>query len=198
MNLISRPSAVTFEEFCLLVKEDEKADLIDGVIYMASPESIEGNELVGWLFRLVAGFVEERDLGRVYVSRIAFRLGPTQGPEPEIAFVRKDRLRLRRRGYFDGPPDLAIEVVSPDSVERDYVKKREQYRKAGVTEYWIIDDVEQKVTVYRLAPRGRYQEVRPKKGVLRSQVLPGFWLRPGWLWQDPRPKKTRAAKSAGG
>jgi len=181
----------TFEDFCLLIKDGQKGDLIDGVIYMASPENTDANDLFGWLFRLLGDFVEERDLGRIFGSRVAFRLDDDHGPEPDIAFVRTDRLHLVKRGYVDGPPDLAIEIVSPESMERDYVEKREQYRQAGVPEYWIVDEMQQRVTLLKRSASGAYREAKPRKGVLHSQALPGFWLRPEWLWQQPRPKKTR-------
>lgn len=181
---------ITFEDFCLIVREDQKADLIDGVIYMASPESTDSNRLEVWLLRLISDFVDERELGEVFVSRVAFRLDKPQGPEPDIAFVRTDRLHLVEHGFVNGPPDLAIEIVSPDSIERDYVAKREQYRKAGVAEYWIIDEMEERVTLLRRTTTGAYREMKPRKGVLHSRVLPGFWLRTEWLWQEPRPKKT--------
>jgi Uma2 family endonuclease len=157
---------------------------------MASPDNTDADDLFMWLGRLMGDFVEERALGRVFGSRVAFRLDKPQGPEPDIAFVRTDRLHLVKRGYVEGAPDLAVEIVSPDSVERDYVLKREQYRQAGVAEYWIVDEMEQRVTLLRLTAAGAYREAKPRKGLLHSQVLPGFWLRPQWLWQQPRPKKT--------
>jgi Uma2 family endonuclease len=180
----------TFEEFCLLSKDGEKADLIDGVIHVASPENTDAARLATWLGGLIDLFVETHDLGQVFVSpRVAFRLAPRQAPEPDLAFVRKGRLRRVRRGYVDGPPDVAVEIVSPDSVERDYVHKREQYRRARVPEYWIIDEMLERVTWLRLNAAGAYRGVRPRDGVLHSRALPGFWLRPDWLWQEPRPKK---------
>jgi Uma2 family endonuclease len=179
----------TFDEFCAVIPNGQKADLIDGVIYMASPDNTQAGELFMWFGGIVDFYVDERDLGKVYGLRIAFRLDDTNSPEPDIAFVRKDRLRLLRRGYFAGAPDLAVEIVSPDSVDRDYVTKRALYQEAGVREYWIIDPLQQKVTWLRLDAKGKYREVRPRKGELHSQVLPGFWLRPEWLWQEPLPKK---------
>lgn len=178
----------TFEDFCFLIKDGEKGDLIDGVIYMSSPDNTEANSIFMWLGRLIGAFVEEHELGEVYGSRVAFRLGETQGPEPDIAFVRKDRLHIVERGHVNGPPDLAVEIVSPDSIERDYVRKREQYRQAGVPEYWIVDELEQRVVLLKRSASGAYREIKPRKGALHSQVLPGFWLRPEWLWQEPRPK----------
>lgn len=190
MATVPRTGLLTFDDFCVLVKDGQKADLIDGVIYMASPENIDSNLLEVWLLRLISDFVEERSLGQVLVSRVAFRLGEHQAPEPDISFVRTERLHLLHRGYVEGPPDLAIELVSPESRERDYERKREQYRRAGVTEYWIVDEMEQRVTLLRLTTSGAYREVRPRKGVLHSEALTGFWLRPEWLWQQPRPRKS--------
>lgn len=189
MGIETNGQKYTFEEFCFLIKDGEKGDLIDGVIYMSSPENTDANALFCWLFRLIGDFVEERELGRIFGSRVAFRLGEPHGPEPDIAFVRKDRLHIVQRGFVEGPPDLAIEIVSPDSVERDCVHKREQYRQAGVLEYWIVDEMQQRIVLLKRSASGAYREVKPRKGVLHSKVLPGFWLRPEWLWQNPRPKK---------
>jgi Uma2 family endonuclease len=189
MNLKPRTGPVTFEEFCLLVKDGQKADLIGGVIYLASPDSLDANSLNGWLLMLVDLFAEAGGLGEVFFSRVAFRLTEIESPEPDIAFVRQDRLHLKQKGYFDGPPDLAVEIVSPDSIDRDYRLKRQQYQEAGVREYWIVDEAEQRLTWFALTPNGEFRRIRPRKGALHSQVLPGFWLRPEWLWHLPRPKK---------
>ena len=189
MSATTKKRLITFDEFCVLVKEDQKADLIDGVIHMASPENIEANDLFVWLLRLIADYVDEKDLGKVNGSRVAYRLAEHESPEPDIAFVRKKRLAIVQRTFVEGSPDLAIEIVCPESVERDYEKKRKQYQKAQVPEYWIVDEILQKMTLLRLDLEGRYREVRPRKGVLHSEALPGFWLRPEWLWQSPLPKK---------
>src|SRR3954464_9968834 len=103
---VSPGRSISFEGFCALVGDDQKADLIDGVIYMASPDNTEANELFLWLVPLLADYFEELVLGKVYGTRVAFRLGDNQGPEPDIAFVRTDRLHLVQFGYVDGPPDL--------------------------------------------------------------------------------------------
>jgi Uma2 family endonuclease len=189
MNMIPRSAQYTFDEFCTVVSDGQKADLIDGVIYMASPENTDAGRLYSWLFRLMSDFVEEHDLGEVHGSRIAFRLDERQSPEPDIAFLRKDQLHRVHRSHIEGPPDLAMEIVSPDSIECDYEKKFVQYRKGKVKEYWIVDQLEKKVTVYVLTPHGRYRRLRPRKGVQHSEALPGFWLKPRWLWQKPLPSK---------
>jgi Uma2 family endonuclease len=179
-----------FEDFCAMVHDGEKADLLDGVIYMASPDNTDAADLFVWLMTLLADYVQELDLGKVYGSRVAFRLSDTYSPEPDVAFLRRGREAIIERNYVDGAPDLAVEIVSPDSIERDYNIKRKAYEKAGVEEYWIVDEMDEAVYLLRLAKSGKYKQVRPQKGALISHVLPGFYLRPEWLWTRPLPKKT--------
>jgi Uma2 family endonuclease len=179
----------SFDDFCFLVKDGQKADLIDGVVYMASPENLGANRRFLWLAYLMGELSEETDQGDVFGSRVAFRLNDLSSPEPDLAFVRKARLHLMRPGFFKGRPDMAMEIVSPESIDRDYVIKRAQYEMAGVPEYWIIDDMQQKVTLLRLASNGKYREVKPRKGELHSTMLHGFWLRPEWLWREKLPRK---------
>jgi Uma2 family endonuclease len=187
MSTAARKKPITFEEFCRLVPDDQKADLIDGVIYMASPDNWIASTLFSWLFNLLGIYVQHNDLGAIVGSRTAFKLSDTNSPEPDIAFVRKSRLGLAQSNHFPGGPDLAVEIVSPDSVTRDYRMKRELYEQAGVREYWIVDEPKGKVTLLRLDAGGKFREVRPRKGVLTSRAVPGFWLRLDWLWQTPRP-----------
>ncbi len=184
-----KKASLTFADFFTLVKEKQKGELIDGIIYFAPLECPSTNSLFLWLSVVLDCYVEELDLGQVFGSRVAFRLSDTESPEPDLAVMLKHRLHLVERGFVDGRPDLAIEIVSPESVERDYVKKRRQYQKAGVPEYWIVDEDEKKVTLLRLGADHRYREERSRGGVLRSHILPGFWLRLEWLWQIPRNKK---------
>jgi Uma2 family endonuclease len=189
--MIAQPRKLdyTFDYFMTLVKDGEKADLIDGVIYMASPDNTDAGKLFVWLISLLHDFAELRDLGEVLGSRIAFRLDETNSPEPDVAFIRKDQVNRIHRGFVDGPPDVAIEIVSPDSVDRDYKTKRNQFETAGVREYWIVDETERKTTFLRLGRNKKYREVKLRKGVFTSTALPGFWIQPEWIWQEPRPRK---------
>jgi len=191
MSAITKMARYTFEDFCFLVKDGQKADLIDGVIYMASPDNTDANRLFIWVGGLVGLFAEETDQGEVFGSRVACRLDDKNAPEPDILFVRKKRRHQVKRGHVRGSPDAAWEIVSPESIDRDYIKKWKQYERACVPEYWIVDELEQKVTLLRLTKQGKYREVSPRNGELHSKVLKGFFLRPDWLWRKPLPKKTK-------
>jgi Uma2 family endonuclease len=183
---VYREGNVTFEQFVELVADGQKADLLDGVIYMASPDNIEGNDLNAWLCTILYGFADVNDLGKVYVSRVAYRIGTKRGPEPDLGFVPKALEWRRRRGYIDGPPALAVEIVSADSVHRDYVLKRRIYEQAGVQEYWIIDPEEERAT-FLVLRKGRFKERKPVKHIWQSEVLPGLVLDVRWFWNAHRP-----------
>ncbi len=176
----------TFDDFLALVGDDRKADLLNGVIYMASPESLEHNRLEGWLYRVVSRFVELRDLGEVFFGKVAFRLTEHYAPEPDLGFVAKGSGATLERGCVNGPPDLAVEIVSPDSVRRDYVDKRIAYEEAGVKEYWIIDPMRQETTFLVLSAE-TYQDQLPEKGEFHSKVLAGFSIEVAWLFSENRP-----------
>jgi Uma2 family endonuclease len=182
-----REGDVTFEDFLEIVPDGQKADLLDGVIYMASPDNTAANDLNSWLCAVIRTYVDARDLGSVYVSRVAYRIGPKRGPEPDLGFVSKEREATRMRGYIDGPPELAIEIVSPDSVQRDYLQKRAIYEQAGVREYWILDPDERRATFLVLG-RAKFKEHKPVRSIFHSRAVLGLWLDVRWLWADPRPK----------
>lgn len=178
---------VTFDEFMLLVGEKQRADLLDGIIYMASPVSWFHAELAGWLLTALTQFVQERDLGFVVGENVAYRLGEEWAPEPDISFIRKSRRHIVEKGHVNGAPDVAIEIVSPDSIQRDYEIKRLGYEKGGVREYWIIDP-DERATLFLVRHRDRFVE-RPLDGsVFRSDAIAGFELDARWLWQRPLPK----------
>src|SRR5437899_139118 len=142
---------VTFSEFYRLVPDGQKADLLDGVIYMASPDNDRSNDLNSFLDGLVRMYNDaERLGGRVFINRFAFRLTRYRAPEPDVGYVRKARLHLITRREMRGSPDVAVEVVSRDSRSRDYGLKKRIYEKAGVREYWIIDPIKKRAEFHRL------------------------------------------------
>jgi Uma2 family endonuclease len=181
---------VSFDDFCALIADGKKADLIDGVIYVASPDSRRSNELTALLTGLLDMFVAARGLGgRVYVNRFAFQLDKWNAPEPDVAYVSQARLQLVREGRMDGGPDVAVEIVTRDSRERDFVHKRRLYEEHRVSEYWLIDAIERRTQFLRLNETGVYEAVRlTRKRRFESRTIPGFWLDADWLVSDEVPR----------
>jgi Uma2 family endonuclease len=196
---------MSFARFC---RETEGmfAEWVDGeVIYQVVNQAHQ--DLVGLMYSALKHWVETHDAGKVclapysmnmVLSRIvkkplvrhAFR-------EPDVFFVAKPNLNRAQSRWLEGPADIAIEVVSKDSRLRDRRDKFYEYAAAGVLEYWIIEPERKAADFYRLNAEGFYEPMSVESGVFRSEVLPGFWLRTEWLWQEPAPKLTEIAKDLG-
>ncbi len=90
----------------------------------------------------------------------------------------------------EGPADLVIELLSDSSVTRDRDRKFYEYQEAGLPEYWLFDPRpgKQCADFYRLSAAGKYEAVAlDALGRYHSSVLPGFWMKPEWAWQEPQP-----------
>lgn len=188
MSVAAPERLLTVEEFFREIPDGVKADLIDGVIYLASPDSIE-DDRIGFLIRNLLEFYAIRTLrgGSTHGSRVAFVMGQRRAPEPDVSYVSPERQSILTRTRGTAGPDIAVEIVSTDSKDRDYHLKKQLYQDAGVREYWIIDPLRNHCTFYRLR-NGVYDEVPLKIGrVFVSEALPGFWLNTSWLLQTPLP-----------
>jgi Uma2 family endonuclease len=120
----------------------------------------------------VREFVVSRGLGRVYTES-GYRLTPHTVRGPDVSFVRTSRLQDPDE-YFDGAPDLAVEIVSPGDDASDLREKIKQYLDAGTSVVWVV------------YPRSRQIEIHtPDKTIRRlgvedmleaPRLLPGFQL----------------------
>lgn len=176
---------ITFEEFLDWCDEDTRAEWVDGEVVFMSPENEGHQGGLLFLLRIVAEFVERRELGRVFFEGMLMRLGPSwSGRVPDLLFLATEHLERLRGTYVDGPADLVVELVSPESRARDRFQKFREYEVAGVGEYWLVDRDSTTAEFYVLQD-GRFQPVEPVDGIYRSTVLPGFWMRVEWLWEPP-------------
>jgi Uma2 family endonuclease len=119
-------------------------------------------------------FVQEQDLGIVQIGPLPVRLWPGKIREPDILFVAREHSdRIGEQAY--GPPDLAVEVLSPGTRRTDRLEKMMEYARAGVGEYWIVDPHGRTVEVFILR-EGAYELLGKweEDEEARSVVLDGF------------------------
>ncbi|MDZ7262028.1 MAG: Uma2 family endonuclease [candidate division KSB1 bacterium] len=188
------PRFMTEEEFVDFCDEDIKAEFVDGEVIVHSPASTKHGSMSIFLASLVQFYVDQHNLGRVWGENSQVRLRPGLRRVPDLIFISKNSKVNITDTEVDGAPDLAVEIVSPDSVDRDWRDKFLEYEKAGVKEYWIIDPSNERMEIYCLNDQGEYERQQIKEGRLESKVLPGFWLRPQWLWQEPLPSVIAIAR----
>lgn len=183
------PAKMTYAEFLDWLNEDRWAEWIDGEVIVMSPISREHQKIGGFLLALIQCFVETRQLGEVFYEPFQMKTGPElPGRSPDILFVAQANLSRLKPTFLDGPADLAVEIISPESRGRDRGDKFYEYEQGGVREYWMLDPLRKQADFYQLGDDGLYHLAAiDSDGIFRSAVLEGLWLKAEWLWQEPLP-----------
>ena len=188
---------MTERQFVNWYPDKLRAEWVNGEVVLMTTPSGENIDLSIWLTRVMIEFVEHQDLGMIR-GPFAVRLGEHRRLRaPDIVFVAKSRLHLLRPNHLEGPPDLAVEIVSPDSTVRDWQTKHAEYAAAGVREYWVADPLIRRFEAY--APHRKQYRLLPADddGRVFSKVLKGLYVRPAWLWKSPLPRVRTVLKAIG-
>lgn len=183
--LRDRRIRMTEAEFFAL--PESRVEYVDGEAVFMSPVSLPHARVVLWFGSYMDRLSRKTPGGTVFPDSVTVRLSPNLSRVPDLTYVKPDSRAVLRENHIDGPPDLIVEIVSPESRIRDYHEKHHDYESAGVTEYWIVDPTYQTVDLFRLTD-GRYTQIPPDaEGKLVSAVLPGLFVRAEWLKQTPLP-----------
>jgi Uma2 family endonuclease len=122
--------------------------------------------------------VKPRKLGKVYAAETGFIIerNPDTTRAPDVGFVKKERVPPRgKKGFFDGAPDLAVEVVSFNDLASEVSEKIEKWLAAGTISVWVVDPRTRTIDVYC---RGREVIRYRDHDELRDEpTLPGFVLK---------------------
>lgn len=146
---------LTAEEFAELPepREGGKMELVGGKVVTFMPVSGKHGELQGLIWHALRVFLENTGLGKATVETgYILRREPdlVRGPDVSIApLALLPAGRLPDSGFIQGPPLLAIEVVSPNDTERDVLEKVGEYLDAGVQRVWLVRSRHRDVVVYR-------------------------------------------------
>lgn len=175
-----RLTAHEFERRYAAMPHVKKAELIEGVVYMSSPvrvsHSVSHGIIMGWLSQYVASTP-----GLQLADNATLRLDPDNVVQPD-ALLRLDaarggRSRISSDDYFEGTPELIVEVAT-SSAAYDLHEKRRIYRRNGVQEYLVWQVLEGRLDWWELVA-GEYVAIAvDADDLLRSRVFPGLWLDP--------------------
>ena len=149
----------TASDLAQLPEDGKRYEILGGDLAV-SPSPNQKHQNV--IRRLSAFFivVETRGYGRWYPAPFDVVLDDYNVVEPDLLFLRTERLALVTEANVQGPPDLIVEVLSPSTRERDLGVKAHLYARFGVNEYWVVDPDSETLTVYRLTSAG-YQPQGP-------------------------------------
>lgn len=115
-----------------------------------SPAGLEHGEIAARIAGSLIPYVRQHRLGKVYIAEAGFRLAtnPDTVRVPDLSFVRAERV-VETSGFMPGPPDLAVEVISPSDSYSDVAEKTAEYLRTGTRAVIVVDPRTRIVSVQR-------------------------------------------------
>ncbi|MEH2364101.1 Uma2 family endonuclease [Nostoc sp.] len=159
--MVSTPvTSITFEEYLIYDNgSDFHYELVDGKLELMNPPTIQHFLIVDFLDTALKAEIKRCNSTWLCFRESGVRTGRNKSRLTDLCVVTLEQARelLNASAVFESPPLLIIEVVSPESVKRDYRHKRSEYAALEVPEYWIVDPLETKISVLLLED-GFYEE----------------------------------------
>jgi Uma2 family endonuclease len=153
-----------------------RCELIYGELVMMSPAGFAHGEIAARLVRLIGNHVDEHNLGAVLTTETGYLVetGPDLLRAPDVSFVRKDRVPSRRRKqFFAGVPDLAVQVISPGDTKREVSEKINMWLAHGTQSCWVADPDSMTITVHQTGKKPKRFSIGDD---LTDETLVGFAL----------------------
>ena len=175
--MTTKPRLISAEGLLELPRGQLRHELIQGELREMAPAGHEHGRLAAIITASLIQHVLKNKLGAVYAAETGFKLtaNPDTVRAPDVAFVAADRLNnLPDTGYFPGPPDLAVEIISPNDRHSDVEEKVEMWLFYGVRMVFTLNPQTRTATVYR-----SLDEIRMVRGEGRlggEEVVPGWAL----------------------
>ncbi|MEH1925634.1 Uma2 family endonuclease [Nostoc sp.] len=159
--MVSTPvTKLTFEEY--LNYDDGSGfhyELVDGRLELMNPPTIEHFLITKFLEQMLDAEIQRLSLPWLTFRETGTRTGKNKSRLTDLSVVTQEQARelINVSAVFESPSLLIVEVVSPDSINRDYRYKRSEYAAVEVPEYWIVDPLKEKISVLWLE-EGFYEE----------------------------------------
>ncbi len=176
MTIATEKKPWTDEEFMALSSDGHRYELIDGALADRGNSGMEHGGIGSFLGDVLAIHVRQRKLGTVCDSSTAFTLKSGNKRSPDVSFVAKERLKgLKRppRGFFQGSPDLAVEILSPNNTVEEIHAKIVDYFENDTRLVWVIHPDEKYVLVYHAPEPVREASLKETRFLRAQDVLEG-------------------------
>ena len=185
MTVTNLTKKLTFEEYLNYDDGTEnRYEFVDGEVLLMNPPIGLHSLIIRLISKIFEAEIERLALDWLTLSDIGVRTAFNRSRIPDLSVVTREQIEpyIDVSAVLETPPQLVIEVVSPESVNRDYRFKRSEYAAAGVPEYWIIDPAENKVTILQLV-EGFYEEkVYTNNEQILSPTFPELKVTVEQLW----------------
>ncbi len=174
---------LTYEDYLELPNDGKRYEIIEGELYVAPAPGADIHQTVlARLYARLFNHVDAHDLGTVLPAPVDVVLSDYDVVQPDIVFVSRERLGIVRR-EIAGPPDLAVEIISPGSTRLDRTVKRKLYAARGVRHYWLVDPRARRLEEYELAGNAYRLRSRVEGAtVFRPALFPDLEIPLGRVW----------------
>jgi Uma2 family endonuclease len=128
-----------------------RCELVRGELIEMSPAGYEHGRLAAEIGGILRDFVKPRTLGAITGAETGFYIerNPDTVRAPDVAFIGSARLPTKKlSGYFDGPPDLAVEILSPSDRSGEVLAKVQEWLHAGCKTVWVVDPETETIAVH--------------------------------------------------
>jgi Uma2 family endonuclease len=143
------PGRYTYEDYLATPEtSSERHEIIDGELFVTPAPRFRHQEVVASVVHVLTALAREHALGKVATAPTV-RLADDSVTEPDVVFIRAERLGIIEEGRIHGVPDLVVEVLSPSNRNYDRTIKRERYMESEVPELWILDADAHSVETWR-------------------------------------------------
>jgi Uma2 family endonuclease len=181
---MNQKTLTTADQLLRMPEDGCRYELVEGEISRMTPAGWKHGAVVTRISRLLDPFVEKHGLGVVLAGDPGFLLSrdPDTVRAPDVAFIRRQRLDEGdpAGGFWPGPPDLAVEVVSPGDTLGEVDAKARAWLAAGAKAVWVVAPQWRTVTVYR--PPAEITTLSEGDDLTGDDLLPGFHCTVGELF----------------
>lgn len=130
---------LTYRDYEALPADGRRYELHDGELLVTAAPGLPHQRVVGELFALLRQHVRVHRLGEVFVSPVDCILSDTTVVQPDLVFLESARSSIASSRGIEGPPTLAVEIVSCSTARVDRGAKLQLYARHGIPNYWIVD-----------------------------------------------------------
>ena len=177
-------SILTYDDLAALPADGKRYELLEGELYVTAAPRPRHQLVVGNLYLILAQHVRRLGLGEVFLSPIDVILTNITVVEPDLVYLDAGRLSRVSDRAIEGPPTLAIEVLSPSTAAADRGIKRRLAARYCVPHYWLVDADARLIETFQLA--GETYEAGPRLEGEKRVALPPFpdlELDPAAVWR---------------
>ncbi len=180
---------VTWDEYREMEFDDHDLfiyELLNGNLVRRTAPSVKHQNVVANLMIAMGVLNREKKLGKIFTAPIDVYFDGKNGVQPDLLFIKTDRLFIiENEDYVSAAPDLVVEVISPGSIKRDRVEKKDLYERYAVKEFWLIDPQYKTVEIYTMENNAyRLHEFQEQVGKITSLVVEGFEIEVKDIFED--------------